>query len=226
MAVCPVCGTTNPAAADVCAACAEPLAAAEHGREGDGPLPRLPDGGLAAAMPDWLRPEPVRTEADAPVPDPAVPGGPAAPVAPDPAGDDPALADPTTFLTADDLPAWLRALGTPAAPAALSAGLPASPRLGPAEPLLLPAARTVGPLVDGHPAERRVVAGSAAPAPAEVPGAAATGAPPPSESPPTDAAAPASPRLHEGVAAGLAALLLLFLGAIVVLVVARALLGW
>jgi hypothetical protein len=53
------------------------------------PLPPLPDGGLAQAMPDWLRAEP-------PSPSP-----PAASVA---------VTDPTGFITEDDLPEWLRQL--------------------------------------------------------------------------------------------------------------------
>ena len=67
------------------------------------PLPPLPDGGLAQAMPDWLRDPP------------AVP----AMSATAPAGAN----DPAAFLTEDDLPAWLRQLsGQGPAPA-----LPATP---------------------------------------------------------------------------------------------------
>lgn len=58
------------------------------------PLPPLPDGGLARAMPNWLRDEPVPP-----------PPSPTAPIA----------ANPTTFITEDDLPDWLRQLS--AAPA-------------------------------------------------------------------------------------------------------------
>ncbi|HYO29330.1 MAG TPA: hypothetical protein VER37_02005, partial [Thermomicrobiales bacterium] len=62
MNVCPVCGTANPAATgrnhNHCLGCGEPLdVRPEPGTAGEtAPLPPLPDGGLAAARPDWLRP--------------------------------------------------------------------------------------------------------------------------------------------------------------------------
>lgn len=60
------------------------------------PLPPLPDGGLAAAMPDWLR---GASEADGPV------GGGGEGDAARPGAE---VIDPTTFLADDDLPDWLR----------------------------------------------------------------------------------------------------------------------
>ena len=59
------------------------------------PLPPLPDGGLAAAMPSWLLAPPDPSDA---APDSA------------PAAAEAAEIDPTNFLTEDDLPAWLRVL--------------------------------------------------------------------------------------------------------------------
>ncbi len=61
------------------------------------PLPPLPDGGLAASMPAWLRDSgppmarPTEQPSGLPVPDPT---------------------DTTTFLSEDDLPEWLRRLPT------------------------------------------------------------------------------------------------------------------
>lgn len=94
------------------------------------PLPPLPDGGLARVMPDWLR------EAE--------PGA-----SPRPAADP--NSDPAEFITADDLPAWLRLLppeSPPVAPPPVS--ISAGPRdTIPAPPPLLPAAR---PASDPAPA--------------------------------------------------------------------------
>lgn len=78
-------------------------AAAETGVPGahapaDRPLPPLPDGGLAAAMPDWLRGDPELGGSAGN--DGAGPGM-------RPVGE---VIDPTTFLTEDDLPDWLRRL--------------------------------------------------------------------------------------------------------------------
>ncbi len=59
------------------------------------PLPPLPDGGLAASMPAWLRdPDP-----------PTVP-----PTEPEPEVQTPDPCDTSTFLSEDDFPEWLRRL--------------------------------------------------------------------------------------------------------------------
>lgn len=86
----------------------------------DRPLPPLPDGGLAAAMPDWLRADPERAGP------PGVPA-PTPPAAPEPAAAPAAgLApiDPTTFVTEADLPAWIRRLVADDAPAAAAPAAP------------------------------------------------------------------------------------------------------
>ena len=80
----------------------------------DRPLPPLPDGGLAASMPDWLRDAPEAAVAEAPEtagsppnPDPEAGARSRAPVT---ASDDGDLRDPTTYLTPDDLPTWIHQL--------------------------------------------------------------------------------------------------------------------
>ena len=100
MTGCPVCGAANPAATALCLGCGEPLdPRPEPGiAVATESLPPLPDGGLAGAMPDWLRPT---VTGAAPGADAASPS----------AGAPPNPYDPATFLTAEDLPAWLRALG-------------------------------------------------------------------------------------------------------------------
>lgn len=75
-------------------------------REDKTNLPPIPDGGLTDSMPDWLRRPPAwRTLSDrevtAPEPDAA---------AELPEADD-SVIDPRTFLSDDDLPAWLKTLG-------------------------------------------------------------------------------------------------------------------
>jgi len=111
MNVCPVCGAANPTATNRCLGCGEPLDVRPEPGVLDEvvPLPPLPDGGLTSAMPDWLRPTEAGGGIDARVR--------SAPAPPDPY-------DPATFLTAEDLPAWLRALAEPgklAAPSTLAA---------------------------------------------------------------------------------------------------------
>lgn len=85
---------------------------------GEGKMPPIPDGGLAESMPEWLRRPPAwRTLNDSDV------------VQPEPAQlsdlpeSDTSVIDPRTFLTADDLPEWLRGLGPTRQPAE-----PARPR--------------------------------------------------------------------------------------------------
>ncbi len=75
-------------------------------REDTSNLPPIPDGGLSDAMPDWLRRPPAwralpdrdvsmpEPENDAELPEP-----------------DDSVIDPRTFLSDDDLPAWLKNLG-------------------------------------------------------------------------------------------------------------------
>jgi hypothetical protein len=98
---CQGCGAWNDASRTLCVLCGTPLAEID---EWDAaaelpPLPPLPDGGLAASMPAWLR-EPTSL---------APPPGATAAASNDlaPLG---ARADPRTFLTDDDFPRWLRDL--------------------------------------------------------------------------------------------------------------------
>lgn len=129
---------------------------AGHAVPADRPLPPLPDGGLAAAMPDWLRGE---VETDGPA------GGDRER---DAARSDAEVIDPTTFLSDDDLPDWLRRFA-----------------VRPWEAVAMG---------DG-PAERMIVAGRAAPARAVPTPPAATRSPssPSSPSRGAEAPAPASP---------------------------------
>ena len=107
MTECQGCGAWNNTSRTLCVLCGTPLAETD---EWDAaaelpPLPPLPDGGLRASMPTWLRepPEPTVAEslpltgvmAPARIDDPA-PLGP--------------RADPRTFLSDDDFPQWLRDL--------------------------------------------------------------------------------------------------------------------
>jgi hypothetical protein len=75
-------------------------------RDDQSNLPPIPDGGLAESMPDWLRRPPAwRTLPDREV---AIPEPEDAAELPEP---DESVIDPRTFLSDDDLPAWLRNLG-------------------------------------------------------------------------------------------------------------------
>ena len=109
MTECQGCGAWNNTSRTLCVLCGTPLAEID---EWDAaaelpPLPPLPDGGLRASMPTWLRETSglsiaetipaARVVAEAATPDP-VPLGP--------------RADPRTFLTDDDFPQWLRDLAT------------------------------------------------------------------------------------------------------------------
>ena len=112
MTECQGCGAWNDSSRTLCVLCGTPLAEID---EWDAaavllPLPPLPDGGLHASMPSWLREPPAPIIADAP---------PLAPVDPDIAAEqvtDPASlgprVDPRTFLSDDDFPNWLRDLAT------------------------------------------------------------------------------------------------------------------
>ncbi len=66
------------------------------------PLPPLPDGGLAEAMPEWLRAAP-----ESPAP-PTMEASPNHGLATSEVDGD--LRDPTTYLSPDDLPAWIHQL--------------------------------------------------------------------------------------------------------------------
>jgi hypothetical protein len=107
---CQGCGAWNDTSRTFCVLCGTPLAEID---EWDAtaelpPLPPLPDGGLSASMPSWLREPPVPIIAEAPPLAPVdrdVPPQPVADLAP--LGP---RADPRTFLSDDDFPQWLRDL--------------------------------------------------------------------------------------------------------------------
>ena len=109
MTECQGCGAWNDASRTLCVLCGTPLAEID---EWDAaaelpPLPPLPDGGLGASMPSWLREPPTPTVESVPVaplsphvaPEQIVDGAPLGP-----------RADPRTFLSDDDFPQWLRDL--------------------------------------------------------------------------------------------------------------------
>jgi hypothetical protein len=107
---CQGCGAWNDTSRTFCVLCGTPLAEID---EWDAaaelpPLPPLPDGGLSASMPSWLREPPVPIIAETPplasadrdvAPEQAAVLAPLGP-----------RADPRTFLSDDDFPQWLRAL--------------------------------------------------------------------------------------------------------------------
>ena len=122
MTECQGCGAWNDRGRTQCVLCGTPLGEIDEWEATDElpPLPPLPDGGLAATMPSWLRDLPHRAAtnvvppaiveesvltpgAPAPVAEPALALPPALP----PLG---AQADPRTFLTEDDFPRWLHLL--------------------------------------------------------------------------------------------------------------------
>jgi hypothetical protein len=106
---CQGCGAWNDTSRTLCVLCGTPLAEID---EWDAaaelpPLPPLPDGGLRASMPSWLREPPIPSVESAPVA-PLDPG-----IASEHVADLPPLgprADPRTFLSDDDFPQWLRDL--------------------------------------------------------------------------------------------------------------------
>ena len=110
MTECQGCGAWNDTSRTFCVLCGTPLAEID---EWDAaaelpPLPPLPDGGLSASMPAWLREPPAPIIAEAP---PLAPVDPA--VDPEQVADLAPLgprADPRTFLSDDDFPQWLRDL--------------------------------------------------------------------------------------------------------------------
>jgi hypothetical protein len=126
---CQGCGAWNDASRALCVLCGTPLAATDEWDAAADlpPLPPLPDGGLAASMPSWLRDPPAASSK----PQPRVQSASSAPVLA-PLG---ARADPRTFLDDDDFPGWLRDLAArrqagPTTPADLD---PADTDLAPPE---------------------------------------------------------------------------------------------
>ncbi len=110
MTECQGCGAWNDTSRTLCVLCGTPLAEID---EWDAaaelpPLPPLPDGGLQASMPSWLREPPAPIIANAPAPASANPDVTAEQIA-DLASLGP-RADPRTFLSDDDFPQWLRDL--------------------------------------------------------------------------------------------------------------------
>jgi len=78
--------------------------------EADRPLPPLPDGGLAATMPAWLRAPLPSPGADATDPGPATNGAPATSPTLRPATPPPATVDARGFISENDLPSWIKQL--------------------------------------------------------------------------------------------------------------------
>ena len=108
MTECQGCGAWNDASRTLCVLCGAPLAETDEwdAAAEPPPLPPLPDGGLRASMPFWLREPPAA---------PAAPAALAVTASAAPAGDAPPLgpsADPRTFLTDEDFPQWLRDLAS------------------------------------------------------------------------------------------------------------------
>src|SRR5262245_19101514 len=117
MTECQGCGAWNDTSRMLCVLCGTPLAETD---EWDAaaelpPLPPLPDGGLAATMPTWLREPPSLSAPELPLEPTPAPGslGP--------------RADPRTFLSDDDFPRWLRDLAARRDETAR----PVAPRRGP-----------------------------------------------------------------------------------------------
>jgi hypothetical protein len=149
---CQGCGAWNDASRMVCVLCGTPLAETDEWEATAElpPLPPLPDGGLSASMPAWLRELPAevggrRTEDRGP--SRSLPSSVLRPPSPVPLGP---RADPRTFLSDDDFPRWLRDLAArearspvptvssvgarPAAPWPGWPGLPASAAPDPGPP--------------------------------------------------------------------------------------------
>jgi hypothetical protein len=107
---CQGCGAWNDTSRTLCVLCGTPLAEIDEWDAATElpPLPPLPDGGLHASMPSWLREPPAPIIANAPSLAPADPD-----VATEQVVDLASLgsrADPRTFLSDDDFPQWLRDL--------------------------------------------------------------------------------------------------------------------
>ncbi len=167
MTECQGCGAWNDTSRTFCVLCGTPLAEID---EWDAaaelpPLPPLPDGGLRASMPSWLREPPATVAADV---------SPRAPIDPDVSPEQaPDLAplgpraDPRTFLSDDDFPQWLRDLAVrrdePARRSVASSSMGAHARTAP------PAVSQTVPKPDAAPGsasepERKAQPGEPAPA--------------------------------------------------------------
>lgn len=134
MTECQGCGAWNERRRTHCVLCGTPLAETDEWEATAElpPLPPLPDGGLSATMPSWLRDLPGFA---APPPPPAsagaIPANQPAPSSPPSAPHEPEIlgprADPLTFLTDDDFPAWIRALASRAPQPQAAPPAPAEP---------------------------------------------------------------------------------------------------
>ncbi|MFM8594494.1 MAG: zinc-ribbon domain-containing protein [Chloroflexota bacterium] len=159
--MCSVCGEQVAESVRFCPTCGEPIPDLVDLPE---PIRSIPDGGLAAVMPAWLRES--------------------APVAPAPAAPAPAVVapvtdpQPATLIAEDDVPAWMRTYAARAESASSSQptpeAIPARPRI---EPVILPPAPS--PAVTASTPEPQPVI---APLPESTPVV----------SPPTDHASPAA----------------------------------
>lgn len=101
MTECQGCGAWNETSRTLCVLCGTPLAETDEWDAAADlpPLPPLPDGGLAASMPAWLRDSPADPVS---LPEATTHEEVLAPLGP--------RADPRTFLADDDFPRWLRDL--------------------------------------------------------------------------------------------------------------------
>lgn len=151
MTECQGCGAWNERRRTHCVLCDTPLAETDEWEATAElpPLPPLPDGGLSATMPAWLRDLPgvAAPEPEAVIPEPLPLAASVATASSDAEPPLGPLADPRTFLTDDDFPAWIRALASrsqqPAAPAPVE---PTNWPAWPAHPVAPPA-----PLPQPHP---------------------------------------------------------------------------
>ena len=103
---CQGCGAWNDASRAFCVLCGAPLAEIDEWDPAaePPPLPPLPDGGLRASMPAWLREPPPAASASSPRQAAADPPRVEPPLGPH--------ADPRAFLSDDDFPQWLRDLAS------------------------------------------------------------------------------------------------------------------
>lgn len=157
MTECQGCGAWNDASRTLCVLCGAPLAETDEwdAAAEPPPLPPLPDGGLRASMPIWLR-EPPAAATPAAAEPAALPAADALPLGPS--------ADPRTFLTDEDFPRWLRGLSSQRLaierrPARLAEEAPPSaPKAAPAAatvPASVPVPAPAPPMAAGRPREER-----------------------------------------------------------------------
>jgi hypothetical protein len=98
----------------------QPAAAPERnaGTQSAPPWPRpIPDGGLAQSMPAWLSPDASHRDGAVPVENAPPPPATQSHEQASPADDQPATIDVASFLSADDLPVWIRRIADPVAEA-------------------------------------------------------------------------------------------------------------